>query len=279
MKQKKCKILVPIYQPKISHAAQISLSHIRKYLSRYEICFISPDSLDISAIILNKESIERFPDTFFVGIKGYNSLLKSTEFYRRFESYDYILIAQLDCLIFRDELEEWVNAGWDYIAAPWFKGFAQDHGPGLWRVGNGGLSLRKVESHLRVLQQLVTAGSIYPRWGHYAWKPPMEFLEAGMYKKISGLYGLNPLAKKHTVEEELNQFPYNEDVFWGIEARKFDSDFQVSGAEEALHFCFEVSPRWCFEKTSGRLPFGCHAWTRYDRDFWEEVLSHGRGLI
>ena len=268
-----CLVIIPIYQLSFSDEEKLSLKTIREYLGAYGICFVTPVSLDISMLIQLGETVEKFEDHYFAGIGGYNRLLKCSDFYRRFAFKEYILISQLDCLILKDDLAHWINKGWDYIAAPWFKGFAGDHAPGLWRVGNGGLSLRKVESFLRILKQTITAGAIYPRWGHYSWTPPFEFLEADLYRKISALNALNPFSRQHSVEDELKRFPYNEDVFWGIEARKFDQSFKVADVSEGLNFAFEVSPRWCFKKTGRRLPFGCHAWARYDRDFWEEVLA------
>jgi len=225
----------------------------------------------LESVILPGETVERFPDEFFKGIEGYNRLLKSSLFYKRFQEIDYILIAQLDCLIFRSDLDQWMAKGYDYLAAPWFKGFAKDHRPGLWRVGNGGLSLRRVNSYLRILRQKIVRGSIYPRWGHYAWKPPLESLESGIYTKISLFFGLNPFSKYHTVEDELKKFPYNEDVFWAIEAPKFDPSFRVAPAEKALPFAFEIDPQWSYCQNAKKLPFGCHAWAKYDRDFWKEL--------
>jgi hypothetical protein len=237
---------------------------------------VTPESLDLSSVLKAEETAERFPDEFFSGIDGYNRLLKSCLFYNRFESCEYILIAQLDCLIFSDNLEEWMARGWDYLAAPWFKGFSEVNDARLWRVGNGGLSLRKVSSALRILNQEVPAGSVYPRWGHYAWKPPLESWESGLYQKVSAIHRIHPLARLHSVEDELEHFPYNEDVFWAIEAPKFDPSFRVATAEEALPFAFEASPRWSYEKNGEKLPFGCHAWVRYDREFWERMLSGNR---
>ena len=272
-KKLECRIVVPIYRSVLTPDEEISLASARKYLSEYGICFVAPESLELASIMLPDETVERFPNEFFTGIEGYNQLLKSSGFYKRFTSSDYLLIAQLDCLIFNSNLDEWINRGWDYLAAPWFKGFSEDHTAGLWRVGNGGLSLRKVASYLSILQQHVVKGSIYPRWGHYAWKPPFESLEPGVYQKVSALYGINPFVRKHSVEEEMSLFPYNEDVFWSIEAPKFDPAFRAATVEEALGFAFEGSPRWSYQKNGFRLPFGCHAWARYDRAFWEEVLA------
>jgi hypothetical protein len=272
-KKSECRIVVPIYRSALTSDEEISLASIRKHLSEYGICFVAPGSLDLSSVLKVGESSERFPDEFFKGIAGYNHLLKSSGFYERFTNSDYLLISQLDCLIFSSNLNEWMERGWDYLAAPWFKGFSEHHTAGLWRTGNGGLSLRRVSSYLRVLSQQVVSGSIYPRWGHYAWGPPLKSLEAGFYKKITAIYGVNPFARQYSVEEELRHFTYNEDVFWAIEATKFDPLFKVAPAEEAQPFAFEGSPQWSYQENGHRLPFGCHAWGRYDRQFWKDILA------
>ena len=49
-------------------------------------------------------------------------------------------------------------------------------------------------------------------------------------------------------------------------------EFSIAPFETALKFSFEVAPRQCFEMNNQSLPFGCHAWARYDRSFWEPYL-------
>jgi hypothetical protein len=48
--------------------------------------------------------------------------------------------------------------------------------------------------------------------------------------------------------------------------------FKIAPLETALRFAFECVPRYCFEKNNHKLPFGCHAWQKYDREFWEPYL-------
>jgi hypothetical protein len=52
----------------------------------------------------------------------YSQLLMSKEFYELFIEYDYIIIYQLDCFVFKDSLENWLYTGFDYIGAPWVDG-------------------------------------------------------------------------------------------------------------------------------------------------------------
>ncbi len=187
--------------------------------------------------------------------------------------HTHLLICQLDCLVFRNELHYWTSREMDYIAAPWFKKFMEDPTEGLWRVGNGGFSLRNISSHLRVLKQRIIKGSIYPRYGSSPWEPTEAASERGLYQRLIPWYRrLNPFSEWTTVEEELKRYPRNEDLFWALEAPKFDPSFKVASAVEALPFAFEMAPRWCFEKNDRRLPFGCHAWARYDREFWKELF-------
>jgi hypothetical protein len=64
----------------------------------------------------------------------------------------------------------------------------------------------------------------------------------------------------------------HEDHFWSYDARKVVKEFRIPEPGEALEFSFELAPRYCFMMNGERLPFGCHAWFRYDREFWEPFL-------
>jgi hypothetical protein len=273
-----CCIVIPIYSTDLTPDELISLESVRKHLSDYEIRFVCPESFPAEAIVRGKESAERFPDHYFSGLEGYNRLLKSAAFYERFTAYDYILISQLDCLVLRDELQHWMSQGFAYIGAPWFPWHqsARKHGDELWRCGNGGFSLRNVKAHLKILQMNVPKGSIYPLDQEAKLKTKNSARERGSYRIRRFWYRVtHPLVGTESVEESLQRFPFYEDSFWSIEAPKFDRSFRVPTALEALPFAFEVDPRWCYEKNNRKLPFGCHAWARYDKQFWIAVLNGG----
>ena len=36
---------------------------------------------------------------------------------------------------------------------------------------------------------------------------------------------------------------------------------------------FETEPRICFKRNKYRLPFACHAWARYDLEFWKTAFN------
>ena len=200
-------IVVPIYKSNLNGLEKISLSRVFEVLGRYPIYIIKPESLDLSFMQQQYHDImfESFDDNYFRGISAYNRLMLSNDFYSRFTDYKYILIYQLDAYVFSDSLEEWCAKDYDYIGAPWLRKPIYNY-PIIsqWmsicyhtkiimgscskqslynKVGNGGLSLRKVDSHIRFLAE---------------------------HKELVEYY-INQ--KRHHL--------YNEDVFWATEPKDF----------------------------------------------------------
>lgn len=54
--------------------------------------------------------------------------------------------------------------------------------------------------------------------------------------------------------------------------------FHVAPESAALEFSFEMNVRECYERNGRRLPFGCHAWHKYDLPFWKPWIE-GYGYI
>jgi hypothetical protein len=248
----------------------LSLHQLQKVYPDQAKFLIAPESLVIPKELSNI-SVRRFDDAFFDGTDGYNNLMLRREFYETFSEFDYVLIYQLDCLIFRSNIDRWCRAGWSYIGAPWFGEFWNDPKKGLWKTGNGGFSLRKVEDAIRVLDKKVPVGTM-----------------RGVMERASGEYldtrnTSNHLRKNQvilgqsegfvSVEEDLHRYPLNEDIFWSFEAERLDSSFKIPSPRKALSFAFEKAPRWSYRRNWWRLPTGCHAWAKEDRSFWSGFIS------
>ncbi|MDL2266067.1 hypothetical protein LJC57_09590 [Parabacteroides sp. OttesenSCG-928-G07] len=170
-------VVIPIYKKELCELELRSLKQAYAVLNAHLLIIVKPESLDLSEI--NSQfpllTIISFDDYFFSGIKGYNQLMLSSLFYERFLQYQYILIYQLDAYVFRDELVEWCLKGYDYIGAPWLKKKIYEY-PLIStitkylhqkkqkrgeiskydlynKIGNGGFSLRKVESHFQATKR------------------------------------------------------------------------------------------------------------------------------
>ena len=201
------KVVIPIYKNTFSKMEMRSLTQAYEVLHSYPLVVIKPFSLNLSELQVEfpKLIVTSFDDNYFKGISGYNHLMLTSEFYERFLDSQYILIYQLDAFVFHDELSDWCNKGYDYIGAPWLqkpvyrlpiiaiimslihryqKSTGKPSKQDLYnKIGNGGLSLRKVASHYRVTQEQVDLIRFY----------------------LS--------QKRHHL--------YNEDVFWATEADGF----------------------------------------------------------
>lgn len=62
----------------------------------------------------------------------------------------------------------------------------------------------------------------------------------------------------------------NEDVFFSMAN---SDEFKVAPVKIALEFSFETEVRKCFEENGRKLPFGCHAWEKYDLIFWKPHIE------
>lgn len=259
-------MVIPVYRPAYSDPEGVSLRLTLSALRSRRIVFVSPEGLDMSAYtaLAPDAEIERFDPAYFKGIAGYNRLMMSAEFYSRFTDYEFILISQPDAIAFTDDLDRWCAAGYDYVGAPWlvrpiYRLWPLRAGSWIkhtcrriagkpdarrtwWKVGNGGFSLRRVESHLRAVTRL---------------RPTItEFLS----------HPGNHL--------------YNEDVFFSTEVNRHGLGFRYPGWREALTFAFDKYPSLCYRLNGNRLPMGCHAWfKRRMRKFWTPIVeSHEKSL-
>ena len=253
------KVIIPIYQSSLSDMEMSGLLNNMKVLSNYQHVIVSPKGLDISQITakLAKHEVLEVSDEWLGsknGISGYNKMMLSKDFYELFSDSQYILICHLDAWIFRDELQEWCEKNYDCIAPTWIRRDIYDapfikpftaikklfttksdgitKGDIYNKIGNGGLSLRKVDSFLK-------ACDIY--------------------------------------KERINEFTqnrhhlYNEDVFWAI----IPQEFVYPSIDEAMSFGFDTNPKYCLKMKQGKLPFGCHSWTkpRFYK-FWKAYINY-----
>jgi len=269
-------VVTPVAKLPLSAEEQISLRHLREYLGRFDRYIIGPKSLPKE---FSDFALRPFPARYFTDRFGYNRLLLMEKFYRAFAEYEYILIYQLDCLVFARNLDEWCRKDWDYVGAPWLTNI-EDPTQGFSAVGNGGLSLRRVRSALGVLTSKQLLEDPKERGVKTGRRSQLiyERLESAPRLKrmiVAGKTFLHRCGYHNNVRwltRKLAEWKHHEDLFWAFEAPKIVTHFRIPAPHEALEFSFELAPRYCFQVNSGRLPFGCHAWSRYDREFWEPFL-------
>lgn len=265
MKSKAC-IVIPIYKTQLDHFEQISLSQCFSILGKHDIYIICPEGEEKSirsiSLLKNKNAgYVAFDDQFFKSIAGYNRLLKYPGFYKEFLSYTHLLIYQLDAFVFRDDLGYWCDQGFDNIGAPLFKGYenaARDSE--IVGQGNGGFCLRNVSNCYNVVTSLKKLSS-----GLTFYDP-----ESPAYLNM-----LRWIKHRYILDYSLYPFQpvYNEDIFWAELVPKAFKQFSVPDPQISIGFSFEANPTVLFEMNNNMLPFGCHAWQKYDLPFWKEHIE------
>jgi hypothetical protein len=265
-------VVIPVYQTTLTDQELFSIKTAVSVLAKHAIYFVGPVRLTNFLQQLSQQ-FERpllyktYPDRYFASIDGYNQLMLSSVFYQAFEQYQYILIAQTDSLVFSDDLNTWAKKGYSYIGAPWFEGYTQPTQPlRLTAVGNGGFSLRNVQDFLRVLKRpRIFKNTLMQTWpGNW---------RSTIYRYLKDY---RSFVYKNT-QINLN---VNEDLFWGLFVAPTCPFFRVPTPQEAVSFAFEAYPRYSYEQNGQRLPFGCHAWARYDPEFWQSTLAkHSRAYF
>ena len=268
-------VIIPIYKSNLTENEVRSFKRCLNVLEKHPISLICPKKLDISfceAIALRFQKqikIERFKDKYFSNFQGYNRLMLFLEFYNRFKNFEYILIYQLDAWVFRDELDYWCNKGYDYIGASWFDNYKNFGEKFMEFAGNGGFSLRKVRSTLFVLK---TYKYYRTPVNLFVW----EFNNSSLIRFLFRLpiIFLKVLGIRNTFKHYTRNYKSNEDAFWVNIVPEYFPDFKIAPYREAIPFAFECQPQKLFEMNNCKLPFGCHAWEKYDYEiFWKNYIQ------
>jgi hypothetical protein len=262
-------VVVPLSnRPDLTSDEHYSLRHLNCYLGKYDKYMLAPNSLKVSHAGF---TIKRFDDSFFGSAAANNRLMLTPGFYQAFSNYQYILIYHLDALVFSDQLVEWCNMDLDYIGPPWLPCPDTPYVT-VPRVGNGGFSLRKIQGFQRVIRSRKYWVEPSQYWADLCRGKPWYVRYANLPRKLLKRLPRFNGARQEMAHWHLRNDRRNEDYFWSDEAVRYYPEFRIPSVEVARRFAFEVAPRHCFELNGRQLPFGCHAWARYDRAFWEPYL-------
>ncbi len=238
-------VVIPVYQASLSDRERLSLDQCLRVLPDATVHVAAPEGFPVSRVLAgyhDRITVRFFHPAYFENIAGYNRLMTSVAFYKAFGSYEYLLLYQLDAYLFRNDLAKWCGKGYDYIGAPAFNTTDHDYVP----AGQADAYAGKLASN-----RLVFNGGLSLR------RIPAMIRFLNVYNTFySGWKG-------------------NEDMLFSLSATRLlplKPLLRLPSWKEALSFSFERSPAASFELTDRQLPFGCHAWERYDPRFWRAYI-------
>jgi hypothetical protein len=208
-------ILTPAYQSELSGEEIQRLKISLKNNGEFQHAFLCPENMNTSKYtsLFWNSAIYRVADSHFNSTETYNRLMKSTELYKLFPDYTHILILQMDAVLI--ETVPFVKiAEYDYIGAIWPQGYQGVvlgksiflHSGRCFRrltrsiyVGNGGLSLRKVASHIELLKKIESKKRYFPQsnlnedvffsflFDKYGYNVPTKELADSIFQELSAV--------------------------------------------------------------------------------------------
>ena len=281
-----CVVIIPVYKDVPSRMEHASIRQTFHILGRHEIVFVTHEdcNLDEYAKIARSEGgtmrAEFFDKGYFDSAAHYSDLCFLEDFYLRFAHNEYMLICQPDAWVFRDELDAWCSKGYDYIGAPLYFPRGKNRFTRIfYGVGNGGFSLRKIEHCLRIIRS---------NWNHILLKPSILYKiywYGFLYNEDYGRDRIRRMwllpacvAKIFGFRNTIRQFREvgcEEDLILSVWAKNaWGHTCMVPDELEAARFSMEVNPAYLYERTNRQLPFGCHAFEKWEYEsFWKKHIE------
>ncbi len=245
MNNKVC-IIIPIYKSKFSKREETAVINNCNKLKGMSIYFIAPCGINVCYYqkVCPKVKIVFFEKNYFKNVASYNRLMLLGNFYKKFSSYQYMLICQPDVWLIkgRDELLKFCRLELSYIGAPWVpyylfhplnkrdKQFIHRFGNTKLYIGNGGLSLRKISDFREILKT--------------------HFILSKMWIQ-------------------------NEDLFYSYVLKKNANKYKMPNIEIAKRFSLETECKKIMQKEH-IVPFGVHG---YDKHYRELPNLFGKGEV
>lgn len=266
-KQRLVTVVIPLYTLRLSEIELVSLKQCFQVLGSHDIAIVKPYSLDISPLkqLIGGNAtfrVEEFDNHYFAGREGYNRLMLSTTLYERFLDSKYILIHQTDVFVFKDELEQWCQRGYDYIGAPWLPAVGDVSG---WNLPKRAFymarrALGKFKSQYQAINLKYLVGN-----GGCSLRHTKHFLDAAT--KLSDAFAL-------AASDSSNHENF-EDVVWSVRVNRLcPGTLSIAPCHEAVFFSMESHPTMAMRLTGGQLPMATHAFARRrNRSFWKQYIK------
>lgn len=260
---KKVVVVIPIHSENPSAFELISFQQCFKVLENHPIRIIAPKGLNIEKykVVVPVFEVIYIHSIWQSSVEKYNKLKLSQFFYKLFDEYQFLLTYELDAFVFKDELSNWCNKGYDYIGAPWFKGYENPTNEFL-GVGNSGFSLRNIKSMKKAIRRVY----IKEAANFYLGKKNKISLKLSTQLNYLLIY----FGENYTIQ---NVNHINEDAFIAQRIASKINNFKIAPVSEGLKFSFEVKPKYLYKMNNDSLPMGCHAWWKYDLNFWRPFIQ------
>lgn len=273
-------VLIPTHLEQLDEELAATLLHNATQLRVYALEIILPESCSPSWYedFFKQHGLDGtvrlVHSTYFGSPAAVNKMGTDPAFYRMYKEFDYILICHLDAWVYHDRLAYWMDQGYDFIGAPLFLPdnenvhFLQRMAP---FGSNGGLSLRRVDNCIRVLETF--------RPGLSPWRLAQAIWFLARNRRWGFVAILFRLLRELSRDWRGACEKYNiyEDVFFTIIAPLCGNRISIPSSHIAMKFACEVNyPLFQKEVLGLEPPLGIHGYDKYvDGDY----LNYVRGFF
>lgn len=157
-----CAVLIPTHTTDFSNNEKMSIERGKEVFlpkSDVDMFFVLPEREKGKVV---DEDIQQvyMPDEYFKSQPAYCKMMRHPEIYKNFPDYEYVLIYQTDAFIIKDDLEKWMDIGYDYVGAPWVNIYNETNPEMDYYdfVGNGGFSMRNTKKFIEITEEVKNVG-------------------------------------------------------------------------------------------------------------------------
>lgn len=262
MKDNRLAVVIPVYKSEMTPNEKISLKQCICLVKSHDIIFVSFSDEILNyyrhevKLISNRTNLKGFifDARYFESIQGYNNLMLSSKFYFKFIKYKFMLIYQLDCFLFSNDFSFWIDNNYDYVGAPWMD----------------------INKSRKLYESLLSSENKIIKWvkSFFDYNKGEHLLVGNggfSLRRVRKFYLISKIIK--ILEPSIISNQINEDLVWSIVVPKYIPNFRIPAPEVASLFSIETNPNYFFSKNNEILPIGCHAWDKYDYNFWEPHIQ------
>lgn len=230
---KRVTIVVPIYKDKLEWNEEISLSRILAVFSRYPIIFILPVGKNFSYL---PESDDRI-----------RQLAVPAQWMMSLSAYNKMMLSASFYEMF---------ANYEYIMICQLDTFVFDN---------------KLDYFCQLGYDYYGAPwPVYWRWREVEGdRVPLTVGNGGF--SLRRVSACRQMLLKYS--ELVAKWDLAEDLFWAYIGEHKDKEFRCAPLKVARDFSVEAEPERYVRRNGGRLPFGCHGWHRYSKDFYMNAIN------
>lgn len=233
MKKDLVAVVIPIYKPNLNEFERISLKQCSKILSNYPTFFVKATTLDANYV-----------SEFYVEPK-----------FEIFEDFYFENIKAYNQLMISPEFYQRF-AQFEYILIYQLDAFVFRDDLKAWCKSGfdyiGAPDLTDIDITKNTYKPLILNGGLSLR----------KIKSITVFLKIFHFF--------------YSQWPANEDALLSVyfpRSYPLRPLLRLPRWRQALPFSFELQPSESLKLNNNQLPFGCHAWEKYDIDFWRPIFE------